>query len=177
MAAPQQAQPRRAEVEFPPNVAVTVTMKYAQPRTVAGQFGERFMFSTCDNRVFFLDPEVAGQIAAQGINVREPFTITRQTDGKKGSPVTWQVARLAAAAGEQRDGTFAIPRDPDAPAPKPPARAEHATPSLVEYASHLVDAYAAVLEHALTTHQGRVKPDEVRAIFLTCAINRQKGAA
>ena len=33
-----------------------------------------------------------------------------------------------------------------------------------------VDAYAAVLEHALTTHAGRVKPDEVKSIFLTCVI-------
>lgn len=173
-----QPQARREQIEFAPNVPVTVTMKYAQPRAVSGQHGERFMFTTCDNRVMFLDPPVAAQIAELGINTNEPFTITRIESGKRGEPASWRVERIAAAAGEQRDGTFAIPRDPEAqPAPKPPMRAESATGSLVAYASHLVDAYAAVLEHALTTHQGRVKPDEVRAIFLTCAINKAKGAA
>src|SRR5579871_6711405 len=169
MATAQQTPQRREQVEFPPNLPVTVSMKFAQPKLVSGQFGDRYLFTTCDNRVFFLDPPVAAQIEALGINVREPFTITRVESGRKGEPASWQVARLAAPqAGQQPDGTYIVPRDPDAPpAPKPPARAEHATPSLIEYANGLVDAYAAVLEHALTTHQGRVKPDEVRAVFLT----------
>lgn len=180
MAAQAQAHPRRQEVEFPPNVAITVNMMYAQPRLIAGQYGERYMFTTTDNRIFFLNPVAAGKIAELGINVREPFTICKKTSGKQGEPVTWEVARIT---GEQSNGTMVIPKDsePEAPgaavAPKPMARAESAGGALVEHAIILVDAYAAVLEHALTRHQGRVKPDEVRSIFLTCAINRAKGAA
>jgi hypothetical protein len=40
-----------------------------------------------------------------------------------------------------------------------------------------VDAFAQVLERALTKHGGKVKPDEVRAIFLTAAINGSRGRA
>src|SRR5581483_10786441 len=175
-------QPRREEISFPPNTPVTVSLSYGIPKMVSGRGGERALFSLHEpaNHVMFLDPPVAGQIATLGINVKEPFTITRCESSRKGEPASWRVERIAAAPapGEQANGTFVVPRDPEAPpAPKPTARAEHATASLVEYASGLIDAYAAVLEHALTTHQGRVKPDEVRAVFLTCVINRQKGAA
>ena len=37
---------------------------------------------------------------------------------------------------------------------------------LVMEADAPVDAYAQVLERALTTYQGRIKPDEVRSLFL-----------
>ena len=65
-------------------------MKYNQGRLIAGQYGERMMFTTTDNRVLFLDPETAGKIDAAGINVRESFTITRKWDGVKGSPMLWE---------------------------------------------------------------------------------------
>lgn len=58
----------RQVVEFPPNVPVTVALKYPQARTVSSQYGERFMFSLADGRVMFLDPEVGGRIEALGIN-------------------------------------------------------------------------------------------------------------
>lgn len=49
--------------------------------------------------------------------------------------------------------------------------------AFVEHCCGFVDAYARVLEHALKTHEGRVKPDEVRSLFLTLAINRKGNAA
>jgi hypothetical protein len=181
MAAQAQPPQRRAEVEFPPNIGVTVSMKFAQPKLVSGMSGDRYLFTTCDNRVFFLDPEVAGQIEAQGINVREDFSITRKTDGKKGSPITWEIARIAAPQiGQQPDGTYIVPRDPEAPAPKPPMRAERSehvsSMTLTQEAKFAVDAFAEVLEHGLTAHNGKVKPDEIQRIFTTVYIQR-KGAA
>jgi hypothetical protein len=170
----QQPTNRRETVDFPPNVPITLSLKYSEPRLVAGMHGERAMFTTTDNRVLFLDPSVAGKITELGINIRESFSITRKVAGRKGVPDEWLVERTI---GEQPNGTMVVPKLPD-PAPKPPQRASCAAgEALTDIAITLVDAYAVVLEHALTKHQGRVKPDEVRAIFLTAAINRGGRAA
>jgi hypothetical protein len=126
----------------------------------------------------FLAPEVGGKIEALGINVRENFTITRKWDEQQGSPVTWDVARLA---GEQPNGTFVVP----AVSSKPPASASTPTgdasrrqptvsPTLVEEANSLVDSFAAVLDHALTRYQGRIKPEEAKALLITAYIQRNK---
>jgi hypothetical protein len=174
MAAPQtNTTPRRETVEFPPNVPVTLALAYSEPRMIAGRDGERAMFTTTDNRVLFCDPAIAGRITELGINVRENFTITRKSSGKRGTPDEWIVERTA---GEQPNGTFAVPKLPDAPpAPKPPQRAAHAAGgTLVDEANALVDAYAVVLNRALTTYEGRIKPDEVRSILLSAYIQRRQ---
>jgi hypothetical protein len=97
-AAPNNTRTPREVVEFPPNVPVTVALKYGHAKTVSSQYGERFMFSLADGRVMFLAPDVGGKIESLGINVRENFTITRKWDEQQDSPATWEVARLA---GEQ----------------------------------------------------------------------------
>lgn len=172
MAAAQQNNTRRETVEFPPNVPVTLSLAYGEPRMVAGRFGERAMFTTCDSRILFLDPEVAGRITELGINVRESFTITRHSTGKKGAPDTWSVARVM---GEQPNGTFVAPHLPPA---KPPQRAASAAGgTLVDEANALVDIYAQVLDRALTTYGGRVKPEEVRSLVVTAYIQRKGQAA
>jgi hypothetical protein len=45
---------------------------------------------------------------------------------------------------------------------------------LVKEADALVDAYPQVLERALTTYQGRIKPDEVRSLLLSAYIQRRQ---
>src|SRR5689334_24383354 len=134
MAAPHlNANKRREMVTFPPNVPVTVALAYSEPRMISGQHGDRAMFTTSDNRVLFLDPAVAGQISALGINVRENFTITRKPGGL-GKPDAWEVARVA---GEQPNGTFVVQGN-GSPTPKPPQRSAAAlTLSLVETAISL----------------------------------------
>jgi hypothetical protein len=176
-AAPNTRAPREV-VEFPPNVPVTVALKYGHAKTVSSQYGERFMFSLADGRVMFLAPEVGGKIEASGINVRENFTITRKWDQQKDDPPTWEVARLA---GEQPNGTFvvpAVPSKPPASANTPTSDATHrqsaVSPTLVEEANSLVDSFAAVLDHALTTYQGRIKPEEAKSLLITAYIQRSK---
>jgi hypothetical protein len=176
-AAPKTPRAPREVVEFPANVPVTVALKYPQAKTVSSQYGERFMFSLADGRVMFLDPQVGGKIEALGVNVRENFTITRKWDEEKGAPLGWDVARLV---GEQPNGTFVVPAVPS----KPSASADVADPatrrqatansSLVEEANSLVDSFAAVLEHALTNYQGRIKPEEAKALLITAYIQRNK---
>ncbi len=167
MAAAQQPKQQRDVVEFPPNVPVTVALKFAQGRIVSGMNGERVMFSTTDGRVIFLDPEVAGKIETLGVNVRENFTITKRTDGKRDSPVTWEVARCV---GEQPNGTLIVPKPP-ATAQTPEPERKPVASALVSEAQRLVDAYAQTLEYGLTQYSGRVKPDEIKSIFLSAYIN------
>ena len=164
-----------------------VSLKYAQGRLLATQYGERMMFSLTDGRVMFLHPQTAGQIEAAGINVNERFQITRLSNAD--APMTWAVTRIP---GEQPNGTLAVPigaaaPGASAPAPKPPASAtaavaapaaqrRHVAP-LVEEGKALVDAYAEVLGYALNTYEGRIKPDEVKSLFVTSYIQRGKSAA
>src|ERR1039458_7630731 len=166
----------RKVVDFPANTPVPVALQYGQGKTISNQHGERMMYSLTDGRVMFLDLEVAGQIESAGINVRESFTITRKTDGPKGS--TWEVARIP---GEQPNGTLVVPAftaattNGMAATPKPPVSATSATPdvarrqpgrSLVDEANALVDDFAAVLEHTLNKYQGRIKPEEAKAFLI-----------
>ena len=164
----------RKVVDFPLNIPVTVALKYPHGKTVSSQYGERFMFTLADNRVMFLDPEVAQQITALGVNVRESFAITLKSDAQNGSTRSWEVARIA---GEQQDGTLLIPKLP----PASTGRAETddcgrklPTSALVDEANVLVDSFAQVLERSLSLYQGRIKPDEVKTLLVTAYIQRRQ---
>jgi hypothetical protein len=91
-----------------------------------------------------------------------------------------RMRRTLTAVNERRYNTPALPvaepAPPTAPCPRriPPQAAKV---TLVDEANALVDAFAAVLERALKTHEGRVKPDEVRALLITAYIQRGKHAA
>jgi hypothetical protein len=88
------------------------------------------------------------------------------------------VARLVT---EQPKGTFVVPAVPS----KPPASASTSTSdatsrhsavsqSLVDEANCLVDSFAGVLDHALTTYRGRIKPEEAKSLLITAYIQRSK---
>ena len=178
MATASQRTPREV-VDFPPNVPVTVALKYGQGKTVSSQYGERMMYSLVDGRVMFLDLATASQIEQLAINVRESFTITRHPAGQNGQSVTWEVARIA---GEQPNGTFVVPartprlrnrrHRPLLPTAGP--RASRSASTLVDEANALVDSFAQVLERSLTLYQGRIKPDEVKALVVTAYIQRRQ---
>ena len=111
-----------------------------------------------------------------GINVRENFTITRKWDEEKGVLLAWEVARLA---GEQPNGTFVVPAVPSKPSASAASgggtrRQPAVSPSLVEETNSPVDSFAAVLEHALTNYQGRIKPEEAKALLITAYNQRNK---
>jgi len=158
----------REIVEFPADTPVEIALKYSTARQITTEHGERAMFTLVDGRIMFLDLEVAGQIEAAGINVKERFTITRRPSG--GTRSIWEITRLP---GEQPNGTYVVPKDPATATTKPAQRATSSS-SVLDEANSLVDTYAAVLERALHTYQGRVKPDEVRALLVTAYIQRGK---
>jgi hypothetical protein len=96
---------QRETVEFDPNVTQRIALKYQTGRVVNGRNGNRVMFTTADDKVFFLDEDVAQLIYDLGLKPRAPFTVCRRQSGKA---VAWEVSRL----GEQPDGTFAVERLP-----------------------------------------------------------------
>ena len=44
----------------------------------------------------------------------------------------------------------------------------------MDEANVLVDSFAQVLERSLTLYQGRIKPEEVKALLISAYIQRQK---
>ena len=109
-------------VEFKPNTPVEVAFAFPDGKQIPGRFGPSVMFTTSDNRVAFLPPIAAERIKALGVSPGQPVRITKAGTGSK---TEWQVARVA---GEQPDGTFAIPKEQPAPrmasdaAPETPAQ-------------------------------------------------------
>ena len=142
------------------------------------------------------------QFRSLGVRPGDPVEIMKAVSGSgPGQRTQWQVAVPVAAAGEQPNGTFAVPKEPArneklATSPDPPqsqleqqladsirlveARkaAQKAavlawTESLVMQTNALVDAYALVLKHS-AKHEGLVKGEDIRSIFLSAYINASK---
>ena len=167
----------RDVIEFAPNVPVTLALKYNQGKLIAGQYGERMMFTTTDGRIMFLHPATAGQIEAAGINVRESFTITKTMGWRErlAHDVGNRASRGRAAQRHVR-GTSAAGSGRYSEAARVGQRRNTQRRAIAAGARgrFLVDAYALVLERALTTYQGRIKPDEVRSLLLSAYIQRRQ---
>jgi hypothetical protein len=170
----------REVVDFPLNAPVTVALKYGHGKTVSSQYGERMMYSLIDGRVMFLDLEAASQIEHLAINVRESFSITRRPTGPKGESDIMG-GRTHRRRATQRDIRCPVVPALDPPTPKPPASAttseaprKQSGSALVDEANALVDSFALVLERSLTLYQGRIKPDEVKSLFVTAYIQRRQ---
>jgi hypothetical protein len=134
------------------------------------------------------------QFKTLGVKPGEGVEITKAEVGRGPERRTqWMVAKPV-TVGEQTDGTLAVPAAP-APPPseleqqiaasirlveqrKQPQHATAAAPAwatfLVEQSNALVDAYAQVLKHP-ARHEGLVKGDDVRSLFLSAFINVAKG--
>lgn len=185
-----------SKISFEPNVPVTVTLRYPAGKIVSGRFGDQVMWGT-EQGTMFLDLDVAQKINDLQPQQGESVCIAKRWNGKKDSRAVWDVwlspetekmraAREAPAPDMQRQLESSVsavnerryaPRPqpvPDALARKLDQHPQPAQPSLVEEANYLVDAFAEVLERALRSHQGRVKPEEVRALFLSAYINQSK---
>jgi hypothetical protein len=145
------------------------------------------------------------QFKTLGVKPGEAVDITRAETGHGPERRTrWMVAKSVTVS-EQTDGTLAVPAEPPtseleqklsasirlvearkraealkAHAAEVQARKQEsgAAPAwanfLVEQSNALVDAYAQVLQHS-TRHEGLVKTDDVRSIFLSAFINVTKG--
>ena len=119
--------PQREKIVFPPNTPVRLALKYAQPKIGQSPSGDEYaLFTTTDNRVFFLDCEDARAITQTGVRPGQEIDITMQWSGKRGDPKIYHVSVPAPSPqppapryGPQSNGTFAVPALP----PDPPSTA------------------------------------------------------
>lgn len=107
--------PQREIIRFEPGRPETVCLKYATGKEVNGAGGPQFMFTTVDNRIFFIDPDVAYSIEKCGVRAGDPITITK-TKGPRNA-VNWEIRpadeKAAPAAAAPGRVTFAPPPEPD----------------------------------------------------------------
>jgi hypothetical protein len=193
------------KVTFEPNTPVCVRLKYPAGKIVSGQFGEQVYYSLADGRAMYLDLSVGEKVNQIAARPGEPIMILKKWSGKRTERPEWMVwkddgsdpelvGQLAASIGQQRNGTFAVPKLPGAGAVTP-APAATLTPSrqtqptanngnsstwgddLLSEANQLVDIYAAAWKYTRERYPGEVKPEEVKSMVITAYIQRGKGAA
>lgn len=104
-------------VEFQPNVPVDLALKYSDGKPVNSRGPvARFLFTTTDDRALFLDESIAKRIQALNLQPGEAFRMCKAVNGRN---TEWRVERI----GEQKDGTFVIPKSGAATSPEIPAPA------------------------------------------------------
>jgi hypothetical protein len=195
--------PRREAVSFSYNVPERIALRFADGKVITGPRGPRMMYSLCDDRVMFLDIDVADQIARMAPAPGEEFWLVKRKPAHGGA-IYWHVyredptprpqetplerdLRLSINQIERRKETAeaAPPRPSDQPAqehaaPLPPVQSSAAAAhtewvnSLVANVNALTDAFAAALQHAAQYGQS-VKSEDVRTLLVTSYINTQRG--
>jgi hypothetical protein len=103
------------KINFQTNLRVELALQFLQGKPVDSQFGGvQHLFSTTDNRVFFVSELVGNIIVDQlkklGVQKGEPIEICKAevTQGRGRKSIQWIVKKVGAAPGEQADGTFAV---------------------------------------------------------------------
>ena len=116
------------KIKFQTNVPVEVALRFTEGKLCDSQFGDpQYMFSTTDDRAFFVAAKVAQKIHGLRLKPGELIDIVKAevpyTNGRKG--IEWQVSRVNPPegeapnppAGEQPNGTFVVPNAQPAAAP------------------------------------------------------------
>jgi len=110
------------KIQFQTNLPVELALQYLEGKPVDSQFGGvQHLFSTTDNRVFFVSEMVGGIIADQlrklGVQKGEPVEICKAevTQGRGRKSIQWIVKRVGSPVGELPDGTFAVQAVPAGP--------------------------------------------------------------
>jgi hypothetical protein len=164
-------------------------------KPVESQFGGiQYLFSA-EEGTFYVSDKVGAILMDQfrklSVKPGEAVEITKAQTGRGPDQRTQWIVAKSVTMGDLTDGTLAVP----APAPseleaqlatsirmveqrKQAQQAPTAAPAwasfLVEQSNALIDAYAQVLKHS-ARHEGLVKGDDVRSLFLSAFINVAKG--
>jgi len=95
----------REKVRFETNVpqVVTIDPRFPELKRVEGRYGDQVMVSLTENRIAYLEPEVAEQIETLRIRPGEPFSICKEEvrDGNRSRGLKWTVDFTTPAAGPQ----------------------------------------------------------------------------
>lgn len=172
------------KVNFQTNMPVELRLRALEGRPVESQFGgNQHMFSS-DAGVFYVSETVGQILTAQfhklGIKPAEAVEVCKREVAKPGGrkAIEWQVVRVHPPVAEQTNGTYAVPAplESQLAASIEQANARKAAPApawaemLVNQTTIMVDAYAAVVRHS-AKHEGLVKSEDIRSIFLSAFIN------
>jgi hypothetical protein len=108
------------KISFQTNIPVEMGLQFLEGKPVDSQFGGvQHLYSTTDNRVFFVSEMVGNIIADQlkrlGVQKGEPIEICKAevTQGRGRKGIQWIVKKVGLAPGEQPDGTFVVPASPE----------------------------------------------------------------
>ena len=108
------------KIQFQTNLPVELALQFLEGKPVDSQFGGvQHLFSTTDNRVFFVSEMVGNIIADQlkklGVQKGEAIEICKAevTQGRGRKGIQWIVKKVGFTPGEQPDGTFVVPAAPE----------------------------------------------------------------
>jgi hypothetical protein len=176
------------KITFLTNQAQEVRLAFLEGRPVEGRFGDQYLFSTVDDRCFYVSTTVGQILEKQLLNLRikagEPVEIGKwEMDlgrGRKG--IQWICKRVEPEAGvcapapvrEATQQTSQVLNGVNSNGSKPPAIATGWAQFLLEQTTTLIDVYAAALQYSSTTHGNAIKPDDVRSMMTTVLINMSK---
>jgi hypothetical protein len=172
------------KISFATNQAQEVRLAFLEGKPVEGRFGDQYLFSTVDDRCFYVSV-VVGQIIEKQllnlrINVGEPVDIGKfEMDlgrGRKG--IQWIVKRVEPEAGVSAPApALAMPATTATTSNgnhSKPAIATGWAQFLLEQTTTLTDVFAAAVRYAQENHADVVKPDDIRSILLSAYINASK---
>lgn len=99
------------KIQFPPNVAQQVALKFPEGKIVEGRFGDQVYFTLADppESCMYVDMGVAEMVNRLQLRRGEPVVICKRSSGKKGAVPQWEVYRPN--------------QEPARPAPRPPVDA------------------------------------------------------
>jgi hypothetical protein len=177
-------------IRFSTNVPVEVRLRAIEGRPVESQFGGVQHQFSCEEGAFYVSETVGAILTEQFRRLRvqagEPVEICKgevtRGPGRKG--IQWIVTQ----AGEQPDGTFAVPKVPEAPKAPASELEQQLAQSLAQVqpkwaqalsmqTRHLVDVYAELVTYASARHGNAVRADDIRALMTTAFINLSKSGS
>jgi len=107
------------KIQFQTNIPVELALQFLEGKPVDSQFGGvQHLFSTTDNRVFFVSEMVGNIVADQvkklGVQKGEPIELCKAevTQGRGRKGIQWIVKKVGFVPGQQPDGTFVVPAPP-----------------------------------------------------------------
>jgi hypothetical protein len=188
-----------AIIRFQTNIAETFHLRSLDGKPVESNYGGMQHMFSAEEGTFYVSDKVGGILMQQfrtlGVQPGEAVEITKAEAGRGPERRTQWIVAKSVTVGEQVNGTLAVPAAPPASEleqqlaasirlagqrKQAQAATTAATPAppwatyLVEQSNALVDAYAQVLKHS-ARHEGLVKGDDVRSLFLSAFINVAKG--
>jgi hypothetical protein len=110
----------RSILKFETNKPVTIELDFPDGVNVPGSYGPQVKFSLSENRVMYVNPEVAQAIRTLGVLPGEPFVITKRWE--KNRAVWWDLEKV------KRAGAGAILASDLPDSPFQPPKMEPASP-------------------------------------------------